>query len=170
MKLLQIIIIFTELIFENQNANFKEMKKIITTLAFFTGLTATIYAQAPKSADEGNCYLKWAQKFEQRGAEDVADGTYTDVIITFRNGSDAECFNGKCEIKDGKITAMYTKMEDGTYSQVKKKLRYEFPVTVTNGISKTVLTLEDELINVLFIKKIKPKKASYEKAPEPTDD
>jgi hypothetical protein len=146
------------------------MKKIVTTLALFTGITATIYAQTSKTSDENNCYLKWAQKFEQRGAEDVADGTYTDVIITFRNGSDAECFNGKCEVKDGKIVAMYTKMEDGTYAQVKKKLRYDFPVTVTNGISKTVLTLEDELINVLFIKKIKPKKASFEKAPEPTDD
>ena len=146
------------------------MKKIITSLALFTGLYTTIYAQASKTADESNCYLKWAQKFEQRGAEEVADGTYTDVIITFRNGSEAECFNGKCEVKEGKITAMSTKMEDGTYALVKRKLRYDFPVTVTNGISKTLLTMEDELINVLFIKKIKPKKASVEKAPEPTDD
>ncbi|MES2591913.1 MAG: hypothetical protein V4608_08515 [Bacteroidota bacterium] len=147
------------------------MKKNILTLILFINAALTVYAQTPKkSEEESNCYLKWAQKFEARGADDVADGTYTDVIITFRNGSDAECFNGKCDVKDGKIAAMYTKMEDGSYAQVKKKLRFDFPVTINNGISKTILTLEDELINVLFIKKIKPKKASFEKAPEPTDD
>jgi hypothetical protein len=146
------------------------MKRIITTFALYAGISATIYAQSPKAAEESNCYLKWAQKFEARGAEDVADGTYTDVIITFRNGSEAECFTGKCEVKDSKITAMYTKLEDGTYALVKRKLRYDVPVTITNGISKTLLTMEDELINVLFIKKIKPKKAGFEKAPEPTDD
>lgn len=146
------------------------MKKIITLTLFIT-LALTVYAQSSKNdEDESNCYLRWAQKFETRGAEDVADGIYTDVIITFRNGSDANCFNGKCEVKESRITAMYTKLEDGTYTLIKKKLRYEFPVTITNGMSKTILTFEDELINVLFIKKIKPKKASFEKAPEPTDD
>lgn len=147
------------------------MKKIILTLTLFINVTIAVFAQATKKVEEeNNCYLKWAQKFETRGADDVADGTYSDVIITFRNGSDAECFNGKCDVKDGKITAMYTKLEDGSYALIKKKLRYEFPVTITNGMSKTILTLEDELINVLFVKKIKPKKASFEKAPEPSDD
>lgn len=146
------------------------MKKILFTLALFI-VTITVFAQAGKKVEEeSNCYIKWAQKFETRGADDVADGTYSDVIITFRTGSDAECFNGKCDVKDGRIIAMYTKLEDGTYSLVKKKLRYDFPVTITNGMSKTVPTLDDELINVLFIKKIKPKKASFEKAAEPTDD
>ncbi|MES2396430.1 MAG: hypothetical protein V4549_10530 [Bacteroidota bacterium] len=146
------------------------MKKIIFTLALFI-VTITVFAQASKKVEEdSNCFIKWAQKFEARGADDVADGTYSDVIITFRTGSDAECFNGKCDVKDGRIIAMYTKLEDGTYALVKKKLRYDFPVTITNGMSKTVPTLDDELINVLFVKKIKPKKASFEKAAEPTDD
>lgn len=147
------------------------MKKIITTLTLFIGITSLVSAQAAKKIDEeSNCYLKWAQKFEDRGAEDVEDGNYEDVIIAFRNGSDAECYNGKCEVKGGKIAAMYIKMEDGTYELVKKKMRYDFPVTITNGMSKTVLTLEDELINVLFIKKIKPKKAGFVKAADPSDD
>lgn len=147
------------------------MKKIITTLALLLSINAVVTAQTTKKFDEeNNCYLKWQQKFENRGADEVADGIYTDVIITFRNGSDAECFNGKCEVKDGKVIGMYIKLENGIYEQVKKKLRYDFPVTVNNGISKTVLTLEDELINVLFIKKIKPKKAGFEKAPDPSDD
>jgi hypothetical protein len=150
------------------------MKKTITTLFTVLALSAFVKAQnatgskAPEQ--ETNCYLKWAQKFEDRGAEDVADGVYTDVIITFRNGSEADCFNGKCEVKEGKIIAMYIKLEDGNYELIKKKFRYDFPITITNGMSKTVLTFEDELINVLFIKKIKPKKAGFVKAAEPTDD
>lgn len=150
------------------------MKKTITTLFTVLALSASVKAQnaagtkAPES--ETNCYLKWAQKFEDRGAEDVADGVYTDVIITFRNGSEADCFNGKCEVKEGKIVAMYIKMEDGNFELIKKKLRYDFPITITNGMSKTVLTFEDELINVLFVKKIKAKKAGFVKAAEPTDD
>ncbi len=147
------------------------MKKIIITLTIFINAAFAIYAQSSKkNDDESNCYLKWAQKFETRGAEEIPDGTYSDVIITFRNGSDAECFNGKCDVKAGKIIAMYTKLEDGTYSLIKKKLRFEEPVTITNGMSKTIVTFEDDLINVLFIKKIKPKKAGFEKAPEPSDD
>lgn len=152
-----------------QAHTFTDMKKIILTLSIIIGIGSALFSQTSKNV-EANCYLKWAQKFEERGADEVADGTYTDIIVTFRNGSEAECFNGKCEVKEGKIIAMYTKMEDGTYNLIKKKLRYDFPITITNGISKTILTMEDELINILFIKKIKPKKASFEKAPEPTDD
>ncbi len=149
------------------------MKKTITTLFLVFSVSTFVGAQtsSPKSTEEPtNCYLKWAQKFEERGSEDIIDGTYADVIITFRNGSEADCYNGKCDVKDGVITAMYRKMEDNTFELVKKKLRYDFPITITNGMSKTVLTYEDELINVLFIKKIKPKKAGFIKAAEPTDD
>ena len=147
------------------------MKKIITCLTILITINAGIQGQvSSKKTDESNCYMKWAQKFEERGADEVTDGSYSDVIITFRNGSDAQCFSGKCDVKDGKIIAMYLKSEDGSYELLKKKLRYDFPVTITNGMSKTILTLEDELINVLFVKKIKPKKAGFVKAADPTDD
>ena len=147
------------------------MKKTILAFTLFISVTLVANAQtAKKNEEESNCYLKWAHKFETRGADDVADGSYPDVIITIRNGSEADCFSGKCDVKDGKVVAMYVKLEDGRFEQMKKKSRYEFPVTINNGISKTVLTMEDELINVLFIKKMKPKKAGFEKAAEPTDD
>ena len=147
------------------------MKRTLTILGLVMGLVSGLNAQTKKTEDESNCYLKWAQKFEARGADDVADGTYSDVIITFRNGGDAECFNGKCDVKDGKVAAMYLKMEDGSYEVMKKKSKYDnVPIKITNGMSSTVVTKDDELINVLFIKKIKPKKAGFEKAAEPTDD
>jgi len=148
------------------------MKKIITSLTLLLSITFASSAQTQTKANEEdtNCYLKWAQKFEERGAEDVADGTYDDVIISFRNGSDAQCFSGKCEVKEGKVVGMYIRLENNTYEKVAKKLRDNFPITITNGMSKAIITLDDEIINVLFIKKIKPKKAGFQKAPEPTDD
>jgi hypothetical protein len=148
------------------------MKKTFILLSFLLGIGAAVSAQTTKKSDEElNCYLKWAAKFEARGADEVPDGIYDDVIITFRNGGEAECYNGKCEIKEKKVTAMYLKMEDGSYEIVKKRSKYDnLPVTVTNGMSSTVVTKEDELINVLFIKKIKPKKAGFVKAADPNDD
>jgi len=74
-------------------------------------------------------------------------------------------------VKDGKVAQMYLKMEDGSYEIVTKKSKYDnVPIKVTNGMSSTIVTKDDELINVLFVKKIKPKKAGFEKAAEPTDD
>ncbi len=148
------------------------MKKIIILFSILINAVVGVYGQsAKKGGDDLNCYFKWAQKFDLRGAEDVADGTYSDVIITFRSGNDAQCINGKCDVKDGKVTAMYTKMEDGSYEPIKRKLHAGcFPAPVTNGMSAVILTAENEIINVLFIKKIKPKKAGFEKAPDPSDD
>ena len=147
------------------------MKKIFTTLTLIMAFVVSLAQTTKPTADDNNCYTKWAQKFQDRGAEDVADGSYADVIISIRNGSDAECYNGKCDVKGRQITAMYIKLEDGSFEQIKKKSRYEnVPLIITNGMSSPLLTMESELINVLFIKKIKPKKAGFVKAAEPTDD
>ena len=124
-----------------------------------------------KKEIESNCYLKWEKKFEDRKAFDVEDGSYEDVIITFRHGSTADCYNGKTEVKAGKITACYIKMEDGSFELVKKKWRYDpKDLSIINGISQTMITIDDELINVLFVKKIMPKKKGYVKAADPKDD
>jgi hypothetical protein len=145
------------------------MKKLFTLLLI---ASAFPFASIAQEKDEStNCYILWAQKFEDRGAFDVEDGTYTDVVITFRSGSNADCFNGKAEVKDGKVTGMYLKLEDGNYEPVTRKWKYEIKeVTITNGISKTLITKDDVLINVLFVKKIKPRKKGYDKAPLPSDD
>ena len=147
------------------------MKKTILAFTLFISLTLAVSAQTVKKSDEdSNCYLKWAHKFETRGAEDIVDGTYPDVIITVRNGSEADCFTGKADVKEGKVVAMYVKLEDGKFEQMKKKARFDIPITITNGMSLSFITMDDEIINVLFIKKIKAKKAGFEKAAEPTDD
>ncbi len=160
------------------------MKKATLLLALFTSTSLVVRAQNGTNGSpakdakppvvvnevETNCYLKWAARFEERGAEEVADGSYNDVIITFRNGSSADCFNGKADVKEGKITGFYLRLEDGSYEEVKRKWKYELKdVKIINGMSITLITADEKLINVLFIKKIKPKKKGYEKAPEPSD-
>lgn len=151
------------------------MKKLYTGIAaVFIAVAA--YSQTPAAkpgnttAPPSNCYTKWEQKFEERGAEDVKDGVYEDIIITVRNGPDAQCYAGKVEVKDGKITAMYRRLQDGTYEVFKPKLKYDVPMVITNGISATLLTMDDELINVIFPKTLKPKKVGYSSAPEPPED
>ena len=143
------------------------MKK---TLLVFTLIISFSVVVKSQSAGSSNCYLDWAKVFEERGAEDVPDGTYSDVIITIRSGDDADCFYGKCDVKGGQIKAMYIKLEDGKYELLQRRPRYsDIPITINNGISKVLLTMEDDLINVMFIKKIKPKKAGFEKAALPSD-
>lgn len=145
------------------------MKRTITLLALILTIN-TLKAQETVK-NELNCYNKWAQKFEERGAEDVADGTYTDVIITFRQAANADCYNGKAVVKNGKVENFYIELEDGTYEQVVRVWKSDLKdMPITNGISKTIITKDNILVNILWPKKIKPKKAAFKKAAEPTDD
>ena len=152
------------------------MKNSTWLLFLFLLSFATANAQNTtnkKKEDDGveiNCYLKWVARFEERGAEEVVDGIYTDVIISFVKGTNAECYKGKAEVKDGKVMAFFIRKQDGTYEQVKRKWRYEIKdVTIINGMSKAQITADEELIYVLFIKKIKPPKVGYERAEDPSD-
>ena len=63
------------------------------------------------------------KKFEERGALPVVDGTYLDVIITIRSAANGSinCFVGKCEVKDSKVSSMFMKLEDGKYELIQRK-------------------------------------------------
>ena len=137
-------------------------------------LSYSSFAQVPAGTEEvePNCYQKYAKLFESRGALDVEDGTYSDVIISIRRGSNADCYNGKVEVVKGAITNMYIKFSDGTFEKIERKYKNDPPVMhIVNGMSSTLITKDDEsLYNVLFVKKIKPKKKEYQRAPEPASD
>jgi hypothetical protein len=148
------------------------MMKIIPTLILTLMISAT-FAQGTKA--ELTCYTKYAKVFEKRGANEVIDGIYDDVIISIRKGSMADCFYGKVTIKNGSIDYrnMFLKFEDDTYEKLELRFKYkekEKLVTVVNGISNVILTEDEELVNILFIKSIKPKKKKYAKAAEPDFD
>ena len=136
-------------------------------------MLASVFAwgQETAKAQELNCYNKWAQKFEERGSEDVSDGAYTDVIVTFRHGASAECFEGKAIVREKKVDSFYILLDDGKYDEVIRVWKNDIKdVTITNGISKTLITKDNQLINVIWPKKIKAKKAGFKKAAEPVDD
>ena len=145
------------------------MKKFITTL-LLTAIVSFLYAQ---NDAQSNCYMKYAKVFEKRGAKEVPDGTYDDVIITIRKGTMADCFYGKVTIKDGEVNYqdMHLKFEDGTFEKLDFTYKNEKKsIQIVNGISNTFVTEDEELVNVLFVKMIKPKKKRYAKAAEPNFD
>ena len=148
------------------------MKKIFLASALTLMLSLGSFAQKKADAVELNCYNKWSVKFEERGAEDIKDGPYNDVIVTFRQGAKADCYNGKADVKDNKILNFYIQLDDGSYDKVQKvwKNNSEKDVEIINGISRTMITVHNELINVIWPNKLKAKKAAPKRAPEPTDD
>jgi hypothetical protein len=147
------------------------MKKIYLLIIFALG-AGCITAQKKTEVPELNCYNKWSVKFEERGAEEIKDGVYNDVIITFRQGAKADCYTGKAEVKDGKLIRFYLILDDGNFDEVKKLWKNESNknVEIINGISGTMITVHNELVNVVWPAKLKAKKASPKRAPEPVDD
>lgn len=152
------------------NIKILPMKRLIPTLVL-TLIVATVFGQ--KAEPEATCFTKYAKVFEKRGAFEVNDSTYEDVIITIRKGTMADCFYGKVTVKGGHIlvNSLHLRFEDDTYEKLDLKFKYQKkPIGINNGISNIIFTEEEELINVLFVKKIKPKKKKYAKAAEPVFD
>jgi hypothetical protein len=144
------------------------MKKLI--ILSTTLLSLNFWAQ--DKPVELNCYNKWAAKFEERGANPVADGIYDDVIIANLQGSKATCNNGRAEVKGGMLIKMYVLLSDGTYEEVKRtwKDKSNENIPVINGISSGMLSTYGEVFRVLWPNKMKAKKAKASVAPDPSDD
>ncbi|MDZ4664091.1 MAG: hypothetical protein SGJ15_04385 [Bacteroidota bacterium] len=146
--------------------------KTKSMFALFFALTLNVAIAQKEEKIELNCYNKWAVKFEERGAEEIKDGVYTDVIISSRMGGKATCNSGKAEVLKGKMIKCYTLLSDGTYEEVKRtwKNKSNENVNIVGGISKSMLTVHNEIINVLWPASMKSKRAKPIQAPEPTDD
>lgn len=149
------------------------MKKIVWCFLAFAFPFMGVAADGNLGSEyryELTCYQKYVEAFERRGATGVKDGTYKDVIVTLRKGSMADCFYGKVTVKNGEIDVreIYLMFEDGTHEKIVRKYRYpDQSITIDNGMSKTMVTVDEELINVLFVENIKPKKKAYSRAPDP---
>jgi hypothetical protein len=146
--------------------NYCPMKKIILSFALLTIFSST-QAQPGGENLEPTCYQKYAAVFEKRGAHAVEDGTYEDVVVSVRYGNTAECLLGKVTVIGGKMGDISIKFEDGTFTPLKKKYKHNVPITITNGISTPQVTVDDEIVSVLFVMNIKPKPKAFAKAPEP---
>lgn len=144
------------------------VKKLLFAAAVL--VTTALHAQPPATAEE-NCYQKYAKVFEERGANTVAEGWADNVIITVRKGTEADCFVGKVRILKDTVADIFIKFSDGDMERLTKKFKkFDKPTTVVNGISTTMVTIDDELINIIFPDLLKPKKKAYQRAPLPTLD
>ena len=102
------------------------MKKIVF------GLILSVFSTSILAGDGGNCYEKYNNKFTERGANKVNDGWYENVVITFRQGNEADCFLGKVQVEKEEVTQMYLKNEDGTYQIFNRKWKHEEKTTISN--------------------------------------
>jgi hypothetical protein len=100
------------------------IKKLL--LAFTISTTAIQVQAQTDEPRELNCYNKWSIKFEQRGADEVEDGIYNDVIITSRVGAKANCWSGKAEVRKKKLVKFYIIKEDNTEEEVTRTWKKEF--------------------------------------------
>lgn len=139
------------------------MRKLILGLVLAVLSTALF-------AGDGNCFDAYNKKFEERGANDVKDGWYENIVITFRQGNEADCVLGKVQVEKGVVTQMYLKNVDGSYQIFTKKWKYnDEKAVISNGISKSRLTIDGEIVNVIFPTSIKPPKKKVATAPNPDD-
>jgi len=132
-------------------------------------LLMVIAVNGAKAQSEAGCHERYVKVFEVRGADEVKDGLYDDVVITLRKGSFEDCFIGKVKVENGRVlsNSIALTFVDGSYEQFNRTYKNKEPVKIINGMSETMVTKDDELINVLFIGSIKPKKKAYKRAPVP---
>lgn len=143
------------------------MKKLLLGFALFGAILSV------KAQSDQNCYQKYAKVFEVRGANKVKDGTHENIVVTVRKGTFADCFIGRVKVKNGIIdpNSIELTFVDGSYEKFDRTYKYDdIPTTILNGMSKTMVTRDDELINILFVDAIKPKKKALKRAPEPDFD
>jgi uncharacterized protein YciU (UPF0263 family) len=139
--------------------------------ASLTLLGVSAFAQPPADKED-NCYQTYAKLFEDRGANPAVDGWADNVIITIRRGTEADCYIGKVRILKDTIADIFVKFSDDDTERLQKKWKKfdKQPTTVINGISTTMVTIDDDLINIIFPDLLKPKKKEYKRAPLPKLD
>jgi hypothetical protein len=150
------------------------MKSILTIL--ITVLSFGVFAQSkPAATSGGDCFKQWYSLFKERGATPIPDGTQ-DIIITLRSSDYSECFVGKVDITDGKISSkIQIQKVDGSFEEFDKKVSssYQNPDgvlkeelrDVSNGMSASLTLTDGEIIRLFFPKSLAPKPKANKKAP-----
>lgn len=132
-------------------------------------LFSILISLSSMAQSESGCHERYVRVFEVRGANVVEDGEHQDVVITVRKGTFEDCFIGRVSVIGGKVmkNSIQLTFVDGTFEKFDRAYKDNDPVKIINGMSETMITKDDELINVLFVSAIKPKKKAYKRAPEP---
>jgi hypothetical protein len=90
--------------------------------------------------------------------------------VIVRTETSTDCYTAKVNVKGGVIigTALY--FDDESYEAVEYEFKKTMPWSINNGMSRTRITLDDEMITIMFTDKIKPKKKKLKLAPKPNFD
>jgi hypothetical protein len=144
----------------------KILQLLLVTSILVIGSAFTLQAQ--------NCYLDYYHLFSERGASVIPDGTH-DVVVTIREGSNADCYMARVQVKDNQLVAVDgIILEDGSVKKMGMQLsaKYNDPVNpailhseIVDGISSTLLSEDGKQVNFFFIKQLSAKTKAYKKAP-----
>ena len=155
------------------------MKPILALL--FSLLSIGVFAQSSsgKPATANNCMNEWYSLFKERGSKPVPNGTH-DVVIAVRKGDYSECFMGKAEVMDGKITGRpQVQKIDGTLAEWDYRLSQNYLdaegqvknaalLEINNGMSAEVTLTDGENVRLFFYKFVADKPKANKKAPAPS--
>jgi len=142
------------------------MRKSLLTLMLLT-LTVSVLAQKK----DLNCFEKMESAFKERGAYTVADEMHRKVIVSFFEGDDVMCVNGKVRVENGKISSIFLQYSDATYEimDVKFYNQSKQAPNISNGISEMIQTADGQRLRVVFIEQLRPKKKQFQQATLPDD-
>jgi hypothetical protein len=157
------------------------MKPILSVILLL--FSVSVFAQtqtkpAPKPASSGDCFKQWYSLFKERGASPVPDGV-NDVIITLRSNEYSECFMGRIEVTNGRLSGkLQIQKVDGSFAEFDKRVSASFQNEqgtlredlrdVTNGMSASLVLADGEYIRLFFYKSLADKPAANKKAPPPS--
>jgi hypothetical protein len=158
------------------------MKPILSV--FILSFMVCFFAQgqtkqpAKQPTASGDCFKQWYSLFKERGANAVSEGV-NDVIITLRNADYSECFMGRIEVTNGRISGkLQIQKVDGSYAEFDKRVSASYQNAegtlkedlrdVINGMSASVALSDGEFIRLFFYKTLAEKPVANKKAPAPS--
>ena len=154
------------------------MKPILAILLSFLSLGVFAQGASGKPATSGNCFNEWYSLFKERGAKPIPTGIH-DVVIAVRKGDYSECFMGKVDVMDGRITGRpQVQKVDGSYADWDYRVSQAYydndgklkagVAEIHDGMSAEVTMIDGENIRMFFYKFIADKPKANKKAPSPS--
>lgn len=151
----------------------RNMKKNLLSALILTGLFIfnVNVSNAQKNGKELNCFERYEEAFNERGAYTTSDNIYRNVMISFFEGDDVFCVRGKVRVEKGYISHIFYYYDDNTEELYDKKFHNVNgePPSIKNGISELIINQDRERLRVVFIDRLKPKKKQLQRMDVPDD-
>lgn len=143
------------------------LQLLLISVILIMGITTNTNAQL-------SCYEEYKKLFTERGSAAIPDGTH-EVVITLRSDNKTDCYTGKVQVVSNQIVKVLgIFLEDGTLNMPDMKLSSRYASgpnssiltrDIVNGMSSTIITEDDVLINIFFTKQLNSKAKVFKPAP-----